>query len=172
MIITLDGAHIRPARATFSEAERMYEMLADWPAGGWTLMRCLAHVSKSAQQRTGEQFVGLVVMYCVDDPIGVARCSFLTGASTGFQVDFLSIHPDHRGAGHFTRFSDGLAYWANQVLGADEGTYQVLPSAPQVLHRSRILNGSERGDERSTEVRLNKAGTAAAVRNKRIEVTE
>lgn len=180
MRISFDGGYLRPARATFAEAEWMFSVLADWPAGGWTLQRCLSQVSKSARQPTdGTAFAGLVLVYCLPDdtPAGVARCSFHVGGSTGFQVDYAAIHPAHRGAGHFTRFSDGIAYWANQVLEADEGGYEVLDSAPQVLHRSRVLRAEETGRGRgiagdTTAIRLNKADTAGAMRGKSIEVTK
>lgn len=175
--IRFDGGYVRPGRATFAEAEWMFGVLADWPAGGWSLQRCLAQLSKSAQQPDFGQFVGLILVYCLPDdtPVGVARCSFHVGGTTGFQVDFAAVHPDHRGAGHFTRFSDAIAYWANQVLEADEGSYEVIESAPQVLHRSRALNAEERGQSRSvagrsTEIRLGKAATAESVKAKSIEV--
>lgn len=158
----------------------MFGVLTDWPAGGWSLQRCLAQLSKSAKQPTdGRQFAGLVLVYCLPDdtPVGVVRCNFHVGSGTGFQVDYAAIHPDHRGAGHFTQLSDGIAYWANQVLQADEGSYEILASAPQVLHRARAINAVEVAEGMtatgpSTEVRLTKAATALAVSAKRIEVTE
>lgn len=167
------GEYLREAAATFAEAEALFSMLVDWPAGGWTLQRCLSQISKSAQQRAGSAFVGLVVVYCLADgtAVGVARCHFHAGARTGFQVDYCAIHPAHRGAGHFTKFSDGLAYWANQILGADEAVYQVLDSAPQVMHRSMVLAGEAGASNgKSSEVRLSKDATAEVVRDKQIEV--
>lgn len=171
------GGYLRPARATFAEAEWLFQVMADWPAGGWTLQRCLSQVSKSSRQAPIGPFVGLVLIYCLPDdtPVGVARCSFHVGGSTGFQVDYAAIHPDRRGAGHFTILSDALAWFANQHLGADEGVYEVFDSAPQVLHRSRALSGRQHGEAdsaggRTTEIRLSKSDTARALRGKDIEV--
>jgi hypothetical protein len=168
------GEYLREAAATFTEADGLFAILADWPAGGWTLSRVLAQISKSARQPTDAAFVGLVVVYCLADgtAVGVARCHFHDGVRTGFQVDYAAIHPGHRGAGHFTKFSDGLAYWANQILAADEGVYEVLDSAPQVLHRSVVLAGEAGASNgKSSEVRLAKQATAEVVRGKPIKVT-
>jgi hypothetical protein len=171
--IELADGYLRPAVATFAEAEWLYGVMADWPAGGWSLDRCLAQVSASARVHNhSAPFYGLLLVICdsSDTPIGVCRCAFAGGPVKGFQVDYAAVHPAYRGLGWFTKLADGVAWFSNQHLEADEGSYEVIDSAPQVLHRSRALNAAESAGGKHTEIRLNKADTARAVdRSIRIE---
>ncbi len=150
MIITLpSGDYLRPGLAKVEEAEWFFEVMADWPTGGWGLNRCQRQLSKSvancpeAKIVSRETFSGLILIYNLVDNtrIGVSRVNYYSGSPSGFQVDFAAIHPNHRGRGHFTEMSEAIAYFANQILQADEAVYQVLDTAPQVMSRTVTLGG-------------------------------
>jgi hypothetical protein len=55
--------------------------------------------------------------------VGFCEWTFHAGEHSGFDAHRLAIHPAKRGMGHFPTFSDGMAYIANQVLGAEGARY-------------------------------------------------
>lgn len=154
-MILFDGGHIRQATPSVADAEFLLACMADWPTGGWNLNRAMAHVSKP-RILDGEDY-NVVFLFCDPKPSGVCGVRYMKGPPSGFQVNFLAMHPDHRGKGKFTVFSDALAWYANQYLGCDTGRFEAL--APQVAHRANVLRGTIDG----TMVALTKDETAQAV---------
>lgn len=153
-LILPTGEYIRPGRPTFAEAEWLFGTLLDWPAGGWTLTRCLNDLSKSAKNFRNAMliddpipsFSNLVLIYCLADDtrVGTAQISYWgdTGV-TGFDVEYAAIDPLFRQQGHYTKMSDGIAWFANQFLQADQGKYEALSSSPQILTRAIARGGVE-----------------------------
>lgn len=156
MKIHFSGGHIRQALNTFEDAEFLALCMADWPQGGWNLNRAMAHVGKP--RIDVDKDFHAVLIYCDPWPAGVCGVRFFKGPPSGFQVNFLAMHPDERGKGKFTLFSDALAWFANQYLECDAGRFDAR--APQVQHRADVLRGTIDG----TMVYMVKDETAKAVK--------
>jgi hypothetical protein len=138
MKIHFPGGHIRQALNTFEDAEFLAHCMADWPTGGWNLNRALAHVAKPVIDP--DKDFHAVLIFCDPWPAGACGVRHIKGPPSGFQVNFLAMHPDSRKQGKGSKFKDALAWFANQYLRCDSGRFQV--EVPEVEHWTDVLRGT------------------------------
>lgn len=128
--------HLRPLQ--LDDAMFWAQCKRDWPKdrrGYYTLTRAFADVDRNVRDNeqfthplaAGTRWIQTLIAYTdAAGPVGLARHR-ATGTST--HVLQQAIHPDHRGAGWFSRLNDLLAVYAFDALGAEQVTYELIPEA-------------------------------------------
>lgn len=135
--------------ATIEDFSFIQECLLDWRPKVYTSEEITESLQRSENFNTNIfstalfSYSDLVFIYCSnsDEKIGALKAGLRAEDKImALDIEYVVIHPNHRGSGYFSSFYRMISWFFNRHLKIDKSYFEVLKDVPQVVGATTKLN--------------------------------